>query len=341
MDSIILEEAHILSRNYSTLRTKSKKWVFLQTTPHNHEKIKFVKDNSETIVLVTKRNLCIGYQANMLYKRSQIRRNYGVFLSIQRLWELVNPFKLAGISEKVYLNLYLAICKLVLKDSFDQPAIEKLILSDKKQDFGEKSWLGFADFYDSFFEFIDSNTHTESPMEYSRLIKALISGLLDIKWSLSMNLYSKLHIINETRAFYHPWMISYIKSQEIPIKNSDEVPSLIKLPDEVPVSSRLLSRRQPKPVDRENFNLKKLEKMMNAQFLKEFKHGSRCVTQSHARLKIPEKRNTTFYANYLDKISPLSSMKKQSRGSSDILEKVIDGRKGLNFKSFTKKELFL
>ncbi|OMJ96326.1 hypothetical protein SteCoe_61 [Stentor coeruleus] len=81
--------------------------------------------------------------------------------------------------------------------------------------------------------------------------------------------------------------------------------------------------------------------MMSEKFRANDECGSRCVTQSHARLKNPEKKSFTFYANYLDKISPLSSMKKQSRGSSDILEKVINGRKCLNFKSFTKRELLL
>ncbi|OMJ73280.1 hypothetical protein SteCoe_28062 [Stentor coeruleus] len=342
MDNIVVDEADYLSINYSPLRVSGKKWRSTQKNESCSEKVRFVKDPTGTMAFISRNGLSVDcYRVNKLYKRALIRRNYGVFKSAQKLWELVNPFKLAGISEKVYSSLYTAIYKLLLKDNFDITVVERYINQDKKIDFWDKSWAGFSDFYDGLFELIDSNTHSQSTIEYAQLIKTMVLSLQDMKWSLNLNLYSKLHIQNDVKPCYHHWMIMYIKCQEKSFKKIDEVPNLIKLPNEIQVSERLLVKKPAKPVDRENFNLRKLEQMMNVQLLKEFKHGLRCTTQSHARLKTFEKKPNTFYSNYLDKISPLSSMIKQTRTRPNVLEKVIDGRKTLNFKSLTQKDLFL
>lgn len=342
MDNIVADEAEYLSINYSPLRISAKKWRSIQKNESCYEKVRFVKDPIGTIAFISRNGLSFdGYRVNKLYKRALIRRNYGVFKSAQKLWELVNPFKHVGISEKVYSSLYIAIYKFLLKDNFEIAVVERYINQDKKIDFSDKPWVGFSNFYDGFFELIDSNTHSQSTIEYAQLIKTIFLSLQDMKWSLNLNLYSKLHIQNDTKPCYHPWMIVYIKCQEKSFKKDDEVPNLIKLPNDIQVSERLLIKKPAKPVDRENFNLRKLEQMMNVQLLKEFKHGLRCTTQSHARLKAFEKKPNTFYSNYLDKISPLSSMIKQTRTRPNVLEKVIDGRKTLNFKSLTQKDLFL
>jgi hypothetical protein len=142
-------------------------------------------------------------------------------------------------------------------------------------------------------------------------------------------------------------MLPVLKSSEKRF-NREEVPALIKVPLEVHVSERLLRRKTPKPVDRENFNVKKLEQMMKMQLVKEFKQYPRSATQNTARPKLLDKKTSTFYSgqniftpvgDHLAKISPLSCMLKQSRSKPSILEKVIDGRKTLNFKVLSQKDL--
>ena len=136
-------------------------------------------------------------------------------------------------------------------------------------------------------------------------------------------------------------MLTLLKNSEKKFKKSDNIPSLMRGCD-IKVSERLLIRKPLKPVDRENFNVRKLEKLMNMQMMKEFKQqATRCNTQSQARLKIQDKKLLTFYSNHLDKISPLSCLIKQNRTRSNVLEKVIDGRKTLNFNSISQKDLFL
>ena len=67
--------------------------------------------------------------------------------------------------------------KIALKEHYDDLIIEKYIFIDKKVDFAGKTWLGFADFYDGFFEFLDSYTTSTLSTEYIHFSKVLISSL--------------------------------------------------------------------------------------------------------------------------------------------------------------------
>lgn len=338
MDSILLEEGHILSRNYSSLRTGVKKWRSFKSEEPNAQKIRSSKDTINSIIYISRNGTSVeGYKSSNLYKRSQLRRNFIIFKCTQYLWELINPFKLVGISEKIYHNLYLALCQYTLKDNFNETLADQHINTDKKIDFGANSWLNFSHFYDGFFEFIDSNTNGTSAIEYIRLIKTLTSVIQDMKWSLRLNLYSKLHIPNDIKATYHPWMMEYIKSQDGPFKKFEDVPNLIKQPNDIQISERLLVKKPLKPVDRENFNVRKLEQMMNMNLMKEYKHGNRGA-QSQVRLRNPDKKTSTYYSNHLEKISPLSTILKHSRSRQDVLEKIIKKRKGQSLKSLARKK---
>ncbi|OMJ68049.1 hypothetical protein SteCoe_34606 [Stentor coeruleus] len=338
MDNAVLEEGHILSRNYSSLRTGTKKWRSFKNEQPDAAKIHISKDPINSLIFISRNGITVeGYKSTSLHKRSQLRRNFVIFKSTQYLWELLNPFKLIGISEKVYHSLYMSLYQYTLKDNFNESLTDKNINLDKKQDFGTNTWLTFSNFYDGFFEFIDSNTNSKSAIEYIRLIKTLTSVLQDMKWSLGLNLYGKLHIPNDIKANYHPWMMEYIKSQDGPFKKFEDIPNLIKQPNDIQISERLLVKRPLKPVDRENFNVRKLEQMMNLHLMKEFKHGNRGA-QSQARFRNPDKKTSTYYSNYLEKISPLSSVIKHSRSRQDILEKVIKKRKGQSLKTLARKK---
>lgn len=337
MDSEFLEEAEYLGRPYSILRTTGQKWKFLTSEKQNSNLITVQKQFSSTEIQINKNQNLDVYKPSRLNKRSQIRKNPALFKVFQLVWESINPFRLCGISDKVYFHFFFLAYKQTKRDNLE--ILERNILIDKKVDFGQKTWLGFAELYDSVFEFLDAYTKSTASIEYIFLLKSILLALQDSKWCSSINLYSKLHLTPYAKPVYHPWMIHLIKAQEKKFFK-EQVPDLIKNPSEVHVSERLLKKKTMKPVDRENFNVRKLEKMMNAQLIKGFKQGvNRCATQNTARLRMTEKKISTFYYNHLQKISPLSCILKQSRSKGNILEKVIDGRKTMNFKMLSQKEL--
>ena len=140
MDNIVLEEANILSRNYSTLRINTKKWRIFSRNEKVNETIQYIKEPGFTVLAISRDgNSVDGFKANTLYKRGLLRRNYSLFKTIQHLWEFINPFNFSGISEKVYTKLYTVIYKIALKDTLDDAQIDKFINVDKKVDFSGKS----------------------------------------------------------------------------------------------------------------------------------------------------------------------------------------------------------
>ena len=339
----MLEEIEMLTKPYSKLRTNSKKWKIFSRNEITDQSVHTYKEAGTTIVVLSRTlGVVDGYKAKLLFRRGLLRRNPGLFKIIHDLWELINPFKLSGISQKVYQNIFTAIYKIVLKDSYDLNEIENCVNIDRNVDFSGRTWLGFADFYYGMFEYLDSCTKSMLSTELTQFLKTLCVALQDKKWSFNVNLYTKVHTQSEIRPLVHGWMVDLIKRLEGKGKKSEEVPNLIRFPNEIRVSERLLTRKPRKPVDRENFNVIKLEKMMNMQLLREYKQqGFRGFTQSQSRTKFQEKKPFTYYSNYLEKINPLSCMIKQSRSRSSVLEKVIEGRKTINFKSYSQKELLL
>ena len=337
MDIHILEEAHNLIKPYSILRTSGSKWKLSTLNTQNSEAIKIHKNHSTTEIQINKNQNLDIYKPSRLHKRSQIRQNLGLFKVFQQVWETINPYKFCGISEKVYFSFFSLAYKQTNRDCTE--LLDRSIQIDKKSDFGAKTWLGFSELYDSVFEFLDAYTKSTASIEYIFLLKSILSALQDSKWCSSINLFSKLHLSPNAKPVYHSWMMHIMKVQEKKF-GKEEVPDLIKIPNEFHVSERLLKRKAFKPVDRENFNVRKLEQMMNVHLIKGFKQGvGRGSTQNTARVRYVDKKQGTFYYNHLQKISPLSVVLKQSRSKGNILEKVIDGRKTMNFRVMSQKEL--
>jgi len=336
MDIYVLEEANNLIKPYSILRTSGSKWKLSTQNTQNPQPITIHKDFSITEIQINKNQNLDIYKPSWLHKRSQIRHNPGLFKIFQHVWETINPYKFCGISEKVYFSFFSFAYKETKRD-FE--FLDRSIHIDKKADFGTKTWLGFSELYNSVFEFLDTYTKSTASIEYIFLLKSILSALQDSKWCSSINLYSKLHLPPDAKPVYHNWMMYIIKSKE-KLFGKEEVPDLIKSPNEFHVSERLLRKKTMKPVDRENFNVRKLEQIMNAHLIKGFKQGvTRGSTQNTARVRYVDNKQGTFYHNHLQKISPLSVVLKQSRSKGNILEKVIDGRKTMNFRVMSQKEL--
>ena len=328
MDTCVFEEAKILTRDYSLIRTSKKKWRVSHKIQSTQDSITFPQENPN-IVLISRNLLQVeGYTLKSLHKRSQLRRNPHLLKSILYFWNKINPFNLLGISEKVYKTLFDILYSKLVKDSFDQQERERMVRTDTGIDFAGKSFLPFCEFYDGIFEFIDSNTRSKLLSEYCYFSNQLINFCEDSGWSDGLNLYSKIHI-NGKAQVYSPWMQDILKVN----KNKTQViPQMLRTSGNIRVSPRLLSQKKFKPVDRDNFNIRKLEKIMSEKILKRrFKPDSLKSPSTNLRLKIkPQDRKAmTFYSNYIEKISPISSLHSTSRSKNSILECVINGRKNV------------
>lgn len=329
MDHYVIDEAKILARDYSNLRVNKKKWLVSHTVQTMQDSIVFQQDSPQSVHISRNLNEVEVYLVKSLYKRAQIRRNSTLFRNILQLWNKINPFNLTGISEKVYKTLYSILYSKIIKDAFEQVQIVDMVKVDMAIDFCGKKFLTFMEFYDGLFEFIDCNTRSKLLSEYCHMANQLIAFCDDSGWSDGLNLYSKLHIHGKASA-YSQWMLDILKRDKV--KNR-VIPKMLRTSADFMVSPRLLSQKKFKPIDRENFNIRKLEKIMSEKFLKRrFKPETLKSPSTNKRLKIKthDRKAMTFYSNYIEKISPISSMRSMPRSKkSNILECVISGRKNI------------
>lgn len=329
MDQLVFDEAKILARDYSSVRVNKKKWLVSHCAQSIQDSIVFQQDNPQTVKISRNLNEVEVYFVKSLLKRGQIRRNSNLFRNILQFWNKINPFNLTGISEKVYKTLYSILYSKIIKDVFEQVQVEKMVRVDMGIDFNGKKFLAFPEFYDGIFELIDCNTRSKLLSEYCHMANQLIVFCDDSGWSDGLNLYSKLHIHGKASA-YSQWMLDILKKDKV--KNR-VIPKMLRTSADFMVSPRLLSQKKFKPVDRENFNIRKLEKIMSEKFLKRrFKPDTVKSPSSNKRLKIKthDRKAMTFYSNYIEKISPISSLHSMPRSKkSNILECVISGRKNL------------
>lgn len=328
MDHCVFEEAKILSRDYSLIRISKKKWRISHKTQPTQNSITFPQENPQIVLISRNLSQVEGYTLKSLQKRCQLRRNSQLLKSILNFWNKINPFNLLGISEKVYKTLFNILYSKLVKDSFNQQQIETMVKVDTGLDFAGKSFLPFCEFYDGIFEFIDSNTRSKLLSEYCYFVNQLINFCEDSGWSDGLNLYSKIHI-NGKSPSYAPWMQDILKLNK---SKTQIIPKMLRTSADIRVSPRLLSKKKFKPVDRDNFNIRKLEKIMSEKILKRrFKTDSLKSPASTNRLKSKphDRKAMTFYSNYIEKISPISSLHSVSRGKNNILECVINGRKNI------------
>ena len=331
MNELINEEAKILSRNYSDARKLSKKWKLYTKVEKTDNLIQWVKEKDDLVVLISQNSSTVdAYKSKSLFKRQNLRRNENLLKKVLDFWETINPNHLPGISTKVYKKLYLTIYSQILKD-VDDELLPKMVKQDSLIDFNNKTFAGFNDFYDGLFEFIDCNTKSSLLWEYWNFANSLCIIVDDIRWGGNVNIFSKVHIEIPFKQFYHSWMVEIIKAKKK--TNEGVLPVMLKSSNQVKVSERLLMKKKVKSLDKNNFNIRKLEKVMSEKLVKTFKpEVFRTGSKNFVKENPKDRKGTTFYSNYIEKISPLSSMIKNSRPKNNILEYVIDGRKTTNNK---------
>lgn len=318
MEDLRRIETDFIARKYSEVRTKGKKWKsFFQTKISE-----FANKPNLKIILMPEigenSSSCMGKD---LQKRGVLRRNPNFLKCVLNLWDIINPFHLSGISEKVYKDFYVNAYEAVT--DFDKEVLEEFVRTDSGIDFQENKGksLAFCEFFDGFFEFVDSNTRSTLATEYCNFVNTLCEIAENIRWSVS--LHSKKHANCANQQVYHDWMLEILRPHKPKI-----IPLMLRSPAEIQVSPRLLHRKTKVYVDKDNFNLRKIEKNMREKLIKKFKPEVFLSQNKLRKSKPQERKMLTFYSNYIEKISPLSSLIRTSRSRIGILEHVIDGRKG-------------
>lgn len=333
MEFDIHQEAKILSRDYSMMRKSNKKWKICSRLEAVQDSIFIGKDVSQVQISRDFKTVDV-YLVKALEKRLRLKRNKKIFECGCKLWEVVNPFRLGGISGKVYKAIFKSIYIGISKDLYTDSQIDSMVQNDFCVDFDGGTCLGFVEFYDAVFEVVDTVTKSKLILEYVKVANQVNSLCEELSWSNGINLYSKTHIDGKKKMLA-PWMTQLLKSNE-----EKELPKVLKSSTVLPLPNRLLKVAQAKPVDRENFNIRKLEKVVSENLLKRrFKLESfekyNQTKEKPEKMKkkkglvIVDRKARTFYSNYIEKISPLSSLYSVTRGRTDILESVISGRKNI------------
>ncbi|CAG9327070.1 unnamed protein product [Blepharisma stoltei] len=341
MENALVAEVHIITREYSTSRSNKNKWrVFRKTaTPPPTSIIDYQPTSGEdmlAIIYQKKLDVVDGYLFSHLYKRLMLKRNEVLFKTFLSLWNLINPIKMPGISKKVYFSLYEIIYVEILNASTEEQSVKSMVLTDMKIDFGDSECLGLSDFYDGFFECLDTFTRSTLVIEYVRVLKQIHGHLLKSQWFNQLNLSGRLHYKEGAKPQYSPWMIQYFKPEESLFHKSSarSIPSLFKAPiGSVRISERLLKgsvfSREKSSGD---ILSKKIEMLINPKESRNLRSSNKPRTAGqnsfgNSSFKPKNRRLRSIEIDHLDVVSPLSIAIKKSRKNSSLLEEIIEGRR--------------
>jgi hypothetical protein len=206
LSSPVSNEAAVLSRAYSPLRARHKKWVLyseaLTCTPGTRSR--------QGLVKVPRHETTEYYSAQSLVKRAKVRSYLPYQTALADLWRLLNPFHLRAISQKLWFSfnvfLYTQFATLVQVETALAWATH-----DTEVDFVNIQGLDFEGFSSSLFEFLDSTTKSKLSSEYTKLLKAILDRTSDQTWFKRSDLHCKLHIRKYSSPYSRP-MLPQLKS---------------------------------------------------------------------------------------------------------------------------------
>ena len=187
-------EMMILARNYSVLRRRNNKWKF-RGSIHDMPTIQI---NQELYT-----------QQDLEYRKS-IKRSSKLFAEIHKLWHILNPFSLAGISRFVYMTFLCFMYKSIFKMHLNDHIFDEYVNNDVDLDFRTENCLFFSDFYDAIFDVLDQAACGKSLSEYLSVINNLVYAVKHSELLNMMNLYSKAHCVNK-KPKYQLWMKEFIQ----------------------------------------------------------------------------------------------------------------------------------
>lgn len=187
-------EIQILSRNYSVLRRRSNKW-------------KFRGSISDSITVQINQDF---YSQQDLGFRKSIKRSSKLFAEIYKLWIILNPFAIAGISRSVYVTFLRFMYKSLFKMHLSDYVFEEYVKNDVDLDMKTENCLFFSEFYDAVFDILDQATGGKSLSEYVSVLNNLVNAVKYSEVLSMMNLHSKSHCMNK-KPKYQLWMKDFLQ----------------------------------------------------------------------------------------------------------------------------------
>jgi hypothetical protein len=312
----VLAEATLLTVDYSPLRSGFSKWRSFkyrtEQLPDSPVTLQEISDDRYFLLYSSKKALIQGVLFSGVEKRLSIKKSKLFFFSVKKLWDLLNPFHLPGISKKVYVHLLVFIYFHLLSLTNDIAVSEEHALEDCEVDFRGEQCLGFVGFYEGVFECVDYFTKSYLVTEYARLLALLIERLESSFWFNGLDLHNKLHVEGAQENSL-PWMQAYLKPA---VKRPR---ALLSSPGRVKVSQRLLQKKEFLIDKSENVILeKRINKLSRMQSvpIKYIVLNRNCASSERSRQSRPATRG---------KPTPKRMLK--FRKNSHILEDVIENRK--------------
>ncbi|CAG9326989.1 unnamed protein product [Blepharisma stoltei] len=324
-------EIEILSRDYSPLRS-SHKW--------KSTKIPSAQLNSDTVSLLNQKEKFTvqraGSDTTDIYslfqfnKRMQNKRSEKLLQSAFSFWRLINPSQLRSISKPVYIKVFENIYKDIL-DPNNTAYAKEYAINDAEIDFNGNFGLTFCEFYDSFFEFLDTMTKSVLIGEYLRFIKAVYSNIQEAAWFSALNLHNKLHLSEAPRPIFQSWMVkSFRETRQTMVENTSLSPPKAA---SVKIDLDNLQRKNRKIVREANQVQRKIEILKRQIRSSQSRVRSRSTLDGRYNWTVDiDKKDRDWSTikkdSYLDKFNPLSIKPLRGGRDSNFLEEIIQLRKG-------------
>ena len=103
VDPDIANEILLLSLEYSPLRRNWYKW---RNARKPGQTIKLLNsDEPEVIISISNEDYTDLYKASDLEGRVELRRNPAIFQALQKLWNILNPYKLKSFEKRLFTKL--------------------------------------------------------------------------------------------------------------------------------------------------------------------------------------------------------------------------------------------
>lgn len=190
------QEIQILSRAYSNIRKKQNKWKYRSLEGEGN----VININQDQ------------YAVKDLEKRLRLKRNGKLLEKVYKMWQLLNPFHIAGISRVVFAHLLKFLYKYLYKLPLGEQMLDTFVGGDVDIDFKGGVCMYFCDFHDSLFDVLDSATNSKSITEYLAVINTLNEQIKELEVLETINLHNKSHCAGK-KAKYYIWMKEFLKVQ--------------------------------------------------------------------------------------------------------------------------------
>ncbi|CAG9317301.1 unnamed protein product [Blepharisma stoltei] len=206
-EEALLKEIEILCKNYSPLRSKNLKWecegcrgYLLDKKFIKRKQVKLLIDDYGCMFVEIAAFTTQTYKVSDLLEKSVIRMNNNIFQGLKSIWSYINPSQGKLLSKNSYSKL-----QQIFADALYSRYNAKNLQIDLSVDFGKDSGIVFQEFYDSFFEMLNSAISSKDVKAYSDRLNEIL--LLLFNKSTPFLMKNRLSRTPDPRPSYSPWML--------------------------------------------------------------------------------------------------------------------------------------